>query len=297
MSKVTVVKTTDRTEGVQKSIQALKLNPAENKDVLIKPNFNTADQTPGSTHNDTLMALVDELWAMGAKSITVGERSFPPTRAVMEKKQILPLLSQKDVRVIDFDQLAADDWIEFRPADSHWPNGFRIARPIIEAECLVCTGCLKTHQFGGVITMSLKLQVGVVPTDRNGFDYMQQLHSSSTQQEMIAEINAPFSPDLVVMDGIAGFVDGGPATGKTADGNVFWAGTDRVAVDAVGVAILKHLGSNPAIMQPRIFEQRQIARAAALGIGVTSADRIHLVAADDSSGSYCEAISSILKKG
>lgn len=36
---------------------------------------------------------------------------------------------------------------------------------------------------------------------------------------MIAEINVPFSPDLVVMDGIDAFVDGGPATGKRAKGN------------------------------------------------------------------------------
>ena len=297
MSKVTLVETTNRTEGVQKSLRALKINPVNHKAVLIKPNFNTADETPGSTHNDTLIALVDELWAMGAESITLGERSFPPTREVMEKKQILPVLAQRDVRVIDFDQLAADDWIEFRPADSHWPGGFRVARPIIEAECLVSTGCLKTHQFGGVITLSLKLHVGVVPTDRNGFDYMQQLHRSPSQQEMIAELNAPFYPELVVMDGIVAFVDGGPATGKTAAGNIFLAATDRVAVDAAGVAVLKHLGSNADVMQPRIFEQRQLARAAELGIGVASAADIELVAADEKSRGYLAAIQQHLLRG
>ena len=39
-----------------------------------------------STHNDTLMALVDEIWNMGAKSISLGERSYPPTQEVMDKK-------------------------------------------------------------------------------------------------------------------------------------------------------------------------------------------------------------------
>ena len=79
-------------------MQALNFNPVKNKAVLIKPNFNTADATPGSTHNDTLMALVDELWAMGAASISVGERSYPPTREVMEQKQILPLMAKRDVQ-------------------------------------------------------------------------------------------------------------------------------------------------------------------------------------------------------
>ena len=66
-SPVTLMKTADRKEGVKASLIALKINPVKGKSVLIKPNFNTADTTPGSTHNDTLVALIEELWAMGAK--------------------------------------------------------------------------------------------------------------------------------------------------------------------------------------------------------------------------------------
>jgi len=70
------------------------------------------------------------------------------------------------------------------------------------------------------------------------------------------------------MDGIDAFVDGGPGTGRRAKADVFVASTDRVAIDAVGVAILKHLGSNEKIMGPRIFAQEQIARAVQLGLGL-----------------------------
>ena len=62
--------------------------------------------------------------------------------------------------------------------------------------------------------MSLKLHVGVVPTTRHGYSYMQELHSSPYQRQLIAEINEPFKPAIVVMDGIDVFVDGGSATGK-----------------------------------------------------------------------------------
>ncbi len=294
MEKVTLIKTGDRSKGATRAIEALGFNPAQNKDVLIKPNFNTADRTPGSTHNDTLAALIDQIWAMGAKSISLGERSYPMTREVMAQKKVLPMLAEKQVRVIDFDELAEKDWIEFKPERSHWKNGFRIARPIIEAECLVSTGCLKTHQFGGVITLSLKLHVGVVPTFRNGFPYMQELHQSPHQQEMIAELNAPFSPDIVLLDGVEAFVDGGPATGKRSRGEVFLASRDRVAIDAVGVAVLKHLGSNREVMDPSVFEQRQIARAVALGIGVTSPSEIDLVAVDKESAGYRDAVQALL---
>jgi uncharacterized protein (DUF362 family) len=296
-SPVTLVKTADRKEGVKASLRALKINPVKGKAVLIKPNFNTADVTPGSTHNDTLIALVEELWEMGAKSISLGERSYPLTREVMEEKGILPLLEKLNVSVIDFDDLKEKDWVLFKPKQSHWTNGFRVARPMVDAECLVSTCCLKTHQYGGIFTMSLKLHVGVVPTSRHGYTYMQELHGSSHQRRMIAEINEPFRPSLVVMDGVEGFVDGGPMTGKRARAEVFLASTDRIAIDATGVAILKLLGSNESIMRPKIFDQEQIARAVDLGLGASSPSGIDVIPADEKSKQYRDRVVEILKKG
>ena len=145
--------------------------------------------------------------------------------------------------------------------------------------------------------MSLKLNVGTVPTDRHGFGYMQELHVSHHQQKMIAEINAPFKPDLIVLDGIDTFVDGGPMDGKRAKGNVFLASADRVAIDAVGVAILKLLGSNNQIMRSQIFEQEQIARAAELGLGASSVSEIEIIPADAHSREYRDRIEDILKAG
>jgi uncharacterized protein (DUF362 family) len=114
---------------------------------------------------------------------------------------------------------------------------------------------------------------------------------------MIAEINEPFKPNLVIMDGIEAFVDGGPATGKRVRGNVFWASSDRVAADAVGVSLLKHLGGNEQIMKRKIFEQEQIARAAELGLGVSSPGEIELVAANAKSQEYRDKIVAILNQG
>lgn len=280
---VTLMNTDDRTNGVSPTIDALGINPVKNKRVLLKPNFNTADSAPGSTHNDTLVALVNKIWDMGAKTISLGERSFPPTQQVMEQKGILPLMEELDVKIIDFDKLAPKDWVKVDVENSHWQDGFRIARPILDAECLVSTGCLKTHQFGGVFTHSLKLHVGVVPTTRNGFDYMSELHQSPHQRKLIAEINAPFKTDLVFMDGVDAFVDGGPATGKRVKGNVLLASVDRIAIDAVGIAALKTMGANDTIMNTGIFDHEQIARAAELGVGVSALSHIQIIAADQQS--------------
>ena len=296
-SRVSLVRTTNRSTGVERSIEALQTNPVKGKDVLVKPNFNTADAFPGSTHNDTLTALIRKLWDMGAASIRLGERSYPPTRGVMQDKGIFELMEDLDVHIVNFDDLPEKDWVKVDAPDSHWRDGFRVARPILEAECLVSTCCLKTHRYGGVFTMSLKLHVGVVPTSRHGFSYMDELHSSPHQRRMIAEINAPFTPDLVVLDGLEAFVDGGPMTGKRARGEVFLASTDRVALDASAVAVLKHLGSNEPIMGTKIFAQEQIARAAELGLGAASASEIEVVPADRDSREYGRQIIDILSQG
>ena len=116
-SRVALLSTEDRRSAVGLSIKALNIDPVKNKDVLIKPNFNTADLCPGSTHNDTLVALVEGSWNMGAKSVSLGERSYPPTREVMEQKDVLALMKNLDVRVIDFDQLDDKDWVEVKPKD------------------------------------------------------------------------------------------------------------------------------------------------------------------------------------
>lgn len=297
MTKVAVAKTNDRAAGVGEVIAALGVNPCQGKQVLIKPNFNTADPPPASTHNDTLLSLIDNLKAMGAASLAVGERSYPETAQVMVDKGIIAPLENRGVEIIDFDSLAAGDWVHFNPPGNHWPEGFHIARPILEAESLVEACCMKTHQFGGMITMSLKLAVGVAPTSRNGFELMSQLHSSPHQRAMIAEINQPFSPDLIIMDGQEAFVDGGPASGTEVQPGLMLAATDRVAIDAVGTAVLKMMGSNENIMGRAIFAQEQISRAVELGLGVGGPDEIELVPVDEASREVVARLRAILDQG
>jgi len=292
-TRIVLVRTQDRAEGVKKCLDLLNINPFKVKTVLVKPNFNTSDETPGSTHNDTLKALLARVRDMGAKSLAIGDRSGPePTEQVFDKKGIRDLAGAFDAKLLNFDELGEDGYVKFAPPGSHWKDGFLVARPVVESECVVSTCCLKTHQYGGVFTMSLKNSVGVVP--RKGQAYMRELHSSPDQRRMIAEINSAYSPAVILLDGLVAFVDQGPMSGPRKDAGVFLAGTDRVAVDAVGVAILKDLGSNDAIMKPAVFAQEQIARAVELGLGVSSAADIVIETPDGASEAYAEKIRRIL---
>ena len=292
-SKVAIVRTSDRRRGVTEALRLLDPQGVKGKRVVIKPNFNTADDAPGSTHNDTLSQLVTELQARSARSITLGESSGPPqTRGVMEKKGTFDLARDLRFDVVDFEQLAEADWVSFAPPGSHWPQGFALPRLVVEADYNVAACCLKTHGFGGVFTMSLKLAVGLTPKSiRRG------MHQSPAMRQMIAELNTGYTPQLIVLDGVSAFTDGGPSRGELKAGNVMIAGHDRVAVDAVGVAMLKSLGANDAIMSRRIFDQEQIARAAALHLGVASADAIDLVAGDADSRALANTLRPLLAQG
>jgi uncharacterized protein (DUF362 family) len=293
-AKVSLVKTSDRTEGIKRAIDLLGINPVKGKQVLFKPNFNTADEYPGSTHNDTLIQLILKLKEMGAKKITIGERSGPPDTAdVMKEKGIYDICKEHDIGLINFEDLQDDQWKRVQPEGSNWRNGFDIAKPVLESECVVTTCCLKTHGFGGVFTMSLKLSIGITHK-RN----MTELHTSFlSMRKMIAEVNTVYSPSLILMDGIEAFTSGGPAKGKKAKPDVIIAGTDRIAIDAVGVAILKELGSKSEIMEKRIFEQEQIARAVELKLGVDSPDKIDIITDSDEGKVYTDKLHEILMKG
>ena len=73
------------------------------------------------------------------------------------------------------------------------------------------------------------------------------------------------------------------------------AGTDRIALDAAGVALLRLWGTTPEVSRGRIFEQEQIARAVELGLGIDSPDQIDFITGDTASQAYAEKIRNTLR--
>jgi uncharacterized protein (DUF362 family) len=300
VTRVAFVKTRDRVTGIPKALELLGASPFAGKRLFVKPNFNTADPPPGSTHNDTLAALVRWLQAQGAERITVGDRSgMGNTRVVMDAKGIFRLAEELGFDTVVLNELDAAGWQKVQVPGSHWRRGFALARPALDADGIVQACCLKTHRFGGHFSLSLKNSVGLVASRIPGerYRYMLELHLSRHQRRMIAEINAACRADLIVVDGVEAFVRGGPNRGALVDAQVILAGTDRVAVDAVGVAVLRHLGTTRQVSQGPIFQLAQIARAVELDLGVHGPEQIELVSADAQSEEYAAQIRAILARG
>jgi uncharacterized protein (DUF362 family) len=265
-TKVALYKTQDRNEGVKKVMELLEFPSMQGKHVVVKPNFNTADPPPASTHNDTLRQLITEIKDRGASDVTLAERSYQSFNQVISQKGIDTMSQELGFSIL---HLGSDDYTIYNRNGLHWQNGFRLPNTISNAEYIVSTCCLKTHHTG-VITMALKLGVGILPAL-----HMSELHSSTRINSMIAEINLAYKPNLIVMDGVKTFIAGGPSSGTVSDGNVIVAGTDRIAIDAVGTAILKDLGSTR--VSGKIFQLEQIERAVELGLGIKQPEQIEFV--------------------
>jgi uncharacterized protein (DUF362 family) len=298
LGEVFILKTTDRATGIPALLSKFDLDDYSGKQVALKANFNSADPFPASTHLDTLRAIVEALKGAGAGGITLAERSgMGDTAQVLKKMGVLGLSKELGFNAVVLDDVGKDGWMKFERDDTHWLRGYYMAKVFHDVDKIVQTCCLKTHRFGGHFTLSIKNSVGLVAKKIPGeiYDYMWELHGSPFQRQMIAEINNHYNLDFVVMDGIKAFITGGPENGTVVEPNLLLASQDRVAIDAVGVAILKMYGAKGKVGEADVFEQDQIKRAAELGFGVKSADEIQLTSLNAESRSEAEKIAQVLK--
>jgi uncharacterized protein (DUF362 family) len=297
-SEVYVMKTVDRVMGVRELMRYLDADVLKGKRIALKANYNSADSFPASTHIDTLSAIVDFLKEMDADIVFAERSGMGKTREVLEERGVIDLSRKEDFEVVVLDELESPDWIKIQPEGSHWEKGFLFPKILREADAVIQTCCLKTHRFRGHFTMSLKNSVGMIAKHdpEDGHNYMRELHSVWSQRKKIAETNTAYESEFLIMDAIQGFSDGGPDKGTLIEPGVMLASNDRIAMDAVGVAILRIYGTTKAVSKGLIFEQDQIARAVELGLGATRPEEIKVIPVNEQAKDFCDRIETELKK-
>jgi uncharacterized protein (DUF362 family) len=297
-ASVAIVKTTDRKTGIPRAAAMLEEASFSEKDVYLKCNYNSPDNFPATTHPDALRTAVKLLRAKECRNIILVERSgMGLTREVLKELGTTDLIRQLKVTFLPLEEVTADQWQRVYFPESHWKDGIEVPRFLNQEACVVQVCNLNTHRFGGQFSASLKNSIGLIAKyslEDPQTNYMKELHDSPNQCQMIAEVNQAYSPQLLLMDAVQSFISGGPETGELADSGVIVASKDRVALDAVGLAVLRYYGAGFPLNRGSIFDQPQIKRAAELGLGVRSPKQIRLVADDDESRFFSAKLANLL---
>ena len=241
--------------------------------ILIKPNMNTGDPWPqGGSDPAFLEALILVLKDEGYTNIAVADTCGPwgPTERVIKKMGYDSVCSRTNTLLKTWEK---EKWMNIRNVKAEFLGKFgggdgTVAYPedLRNYDKVIYTPVMKTHFLGG-ITMSLKLSVGILHRADRGA----QLHTFNHifVAEQAAEINLPFRPDLIIMDGRRSLISGGPSHGEQVKPGVILASGDQVANDVMGIRILQEWYPNMAQNKIGMYAwyQKQIAQAVKVGVG------------------------------
>ncbi len=240
--------------------------------VVIKPNANSGMPAPASTSPEVLEAVIRLLQEHDAREIIVGEMSGPPwydTAREMRRNGLLDVIERTGARFVDFKD---DAWVTVPLGDrSEQFATASIPRTLYEADRLIGLPTIKTHFLAGY-SMSIKLWFGGVhPRNRVA------THLSRHRDRILADLNLPFWPDLLILDGSRSLISGGPKKGDVVRTDLFFASGDRIGLDLCGLSVLKGFEKWPAVADLGVWEQPQIQRAAELELGAPEGKHLALV--------------------
>ena len=223
--------------------------------VLLKPNVTGPIPPPDTTSCEVLTALIGLCRAAGAGEVIVAERTCGPLRTpmVFDTARCGPDGEERSLREVietagaTFRPLDDEPWDEFElPGATDFERPILIPRILAEVDHFINVPALKTHS-GAVFTMSLKNLFGFIhPDTRNGQVHENPLNDGDPDRDkrMFAQMNLAFHPILNILDGIVARTTGGPMPpGDEAPTNLILLSKDRVALDAVGLAVLRVWGT------------------------------------------------------
>ncbi len=144
-------------------------------------------------------------------------------------------------------------------------ENYFIARPAAEADLIINMPKLKTHVFA-LYSGAVKNMFGVIPGELK-----REAHYRAPTIEkfihVLVDVLELTQPALTVLDGVTGLEGNGPgAAGSARSFGCIAASTDSVALDTI---LARAMGYRPG-------EVAYLAEAERRGLGVASADKIHL---------------------
>lgn len=209
------------------------------KHVVLKPNVYCPLPPPTTTDPRVIGALIKLALAAGARKVTVAEgrsistalfrKAAQTTRACFEATGMDRAALDNGADIV---YLEEDEFIEVSNPDAIVLKKARVPRTIYEAEVLINVPVLKNHSLT-LTTLGIKNLHGTVSDEDKlfGHDYY---HIS----QKLVDILRYHRPALTVIDGVRGQEGDHADMGRPVETKVIIAGTDTVAVDAIGEAVM-----------------------------------------------------------
>jgi len=277
ISLAALVRSDDRNEGIKNALRLIggtrPLTKGVKGEIIIKPNCNHDMPFPRNSHPETVSLIAESLIADGFDPgrIAVGDMSGMyrglPTRVTMENLGLNDVAEDLGLQISCFED---EDWVTVDDTgDGAWPEGMKLPKRIYEAGRIIMTPILRPHT-SATFSMSMKLAVGMMDAKAREW-----LHNGERFYEKLMEFNLAFTTDLTVVDGLKCYVDKGPSFTEMVEPGITLIGSNRVATDAVAVAILKKFNAYGLETKP-ILEHEQIKLAERLSLGNPKLENIDL---------------------
>jgi len=241
---------------------------------LVKPNVVSGDPPPATTDPRVVRAVVELAKGAGASRVAVGDMSAVlalPTRPNLDRTGIAQAAREAGAELLAFDE---GEWVEVKPPGAELATRVFVARAAHEAERLVSVPVIKTHRSAS-FSCALKNTVGCVHGKNKPWAY-----GSAGWEPAVAELNLAVRPHLWVVDGLQSMIKGGPWSGEAAGTSVILASGDPIATDAIALGVIKAFGRWDLVTEKGVWEQTQIRRAIALGLGARGPEAVELVTED-----------------
>lgn len=238
--------------------------------VLVKPNVVSGEPHPTTTNPDVVGAVVKILYEHGASQVYVGDMSALATFSTlwnMKRCGIKKAAQDNGAKVIVFEDY---DWVGVDLPHNRYVKKAYVTEWIYNVDLVINLPVVKTHR-SATYSITLKNFIGCTHLKQRPY-----IIDPGHWEEVVAEFNSAYSPDLNIVDGTVSMIEGGPWSGTPAGTNLIIAGADRVAADIVGLGIIKSYGRWGMVTGKDVWDQRQIRTAVERGVG-RGKDGIRLV--------------------
>jgi len=242
------------------------------KRVVIKPNIVNDRPPPTTTSPSVIAAVVRAVREAEAADVTVADSSGIIRFPTSENLVITGVRSAAEAAGARVLALEDEPWVRVEPPGAKSLPRFYVSKPVYDADVVINLPVVKTHQFAHY-SCSLKNLVGIThPRYRPSVTFL-----AGNWHERIAELNLAVHPQLTIADATTVMIAGGPTSGTPAKADLLLLSGDRVALDAVGLALIRSFGAWPKVEGMSVWEQRQIKRAIELGLGIGGPEQLELV--------------------